>query len=77
MIKFINKEGYTFDGTPPYVFWFEGAQSTTLQYTQSILLISDIPQLTFSISKKQKVFRLADPDTLTGEPPYYLDVVAK
>ena len=73
MIKFIDNNGYTFDGTPPYIFWFEGAQSITLQYTKSILMISDIPQLTFSISKKQKVFRFANPTVLSGNPPFYLE----
>ena len=41
MIRFIDLQtGNVFDGSSPYIFWFDGEQSVNLFYTKSICFIS-------------------------------------
>lgn len=52
MIKFINLQlGNVYDGSKPFVHWFEGQHSTNLIYTQPIGFLSDKEQVTVSIDK--------------------------
>lgn len=63
IIKFIDpKTGNLFDGSSPYVFWFEGQQSTNLHYIQPTFLVSSSSDLTISLSSfsENSVFSLID-----------------
>jgi len=78
MIRFVDKNGYTFNGEPPYVHWFEGAQSVGLQYSKTIWVISDLNSLTFSIDENNGVFCLIDPNDLRSTtPPIILNDIKK
>lgn len=50
MIKFINLElGNVYDGSKPFVHWFEGQQSTNIIYTKPIGFLSDKASVHVSI----------------------------
>lgn len=67
MVKFINLEtGYIFDGSKPYVFWFENGQSTELIYSKSIGIFSDSETLDISIEDND-IFSLINPNLLNTE----------
>lgn len=76
MIKFIDKDGYTFFGEAPYIHWFgnteDNGQSTYLQYIKNLLIISDSAQLKFSVSSTDSVFKLINSNLLTQETQYEL-----
>lgn len=66
MVKFINLEtGYIFDGSKPYVFWFDNGLSTELFHTKSVGVISDQESLSISI-EDSNVFYLLNPSILSN-----------
>ena len=61
MIKFVDlNTGNIFEGTPPYVFWFENEQSVNLIYTNTICVISDKKELDVTLPKND-IFKLINP----------------
>ena len=58
MIQFFDKEGNCYSGTAPYIHWFDGGQSTDLQYVKSIFLLSNYSELTFTIEDPNSKFRI-------------------
>ena len=64
MVKFVDlNTGNIFDGTPPYVFWFDNEQSTDIIYTKSIGILSNKQELNISIDNND-VFKLIDSNKL-------------
>lgn len=64
MIKFVNlKTGNVYDGSKPYIHWFDGQQSTGLIYSQPICFISDKTEVT--VSMDAEVFSIIDPTSLS------------
>ena len=59
MIKFVNKKGQVYDGLLPYIHWFEGQQSTDIQYTMSLMVISSSSTLSAHINNND-IFTLVD-----------------
>lgn len=65
MIKFINSDGAVYEGSSPYIHWFEGGQSTGLWYARSIMVITDKGDyLRASGFSDDSVFKVVDKDIL-------------
>lgn len=61
MIRFVDlKTGNVFDGKHPYIFWFDGQQSTSLIYIQKICFISHDKYATVKLPSND-VFCLLNP----------------
>lgn len=59
MIKFVDIDtGNIYDGAKPYIHWFDGKQSTGLNYDKQFIVITDTNDLTVSIDSD--VFYLVD-----------------
>lgn len=59
MINFIDIDtGNTFNGNPPYIFWFDNGQSTNINYIRKICIISDLKYL--NIKTDSNYFSLID-----------------
>lgn len=68
MLKFIDlSNGHTYDGNPPYVFWFDGEQSTSLIYTKSIGVYCDKSSVKINIEDND-IFKLIDSKSLLNDP---------
>lgn len=64
MIRFIDlNTGNTFNGQQPYIFWFDGQQSTNIWYSQPICFISTNETEIISLPDNE-VFKLLDPNKL-------------
>lgn len=64
MIRFIDLQtGNIFDGSSPYIFWFDGEQSVNLFYTKSICFISH-QKIHNIILEDNNIFNLLDHDKL-------------
>ena len=61
MIKFINSNGNTFDGSYPYVHWIEAQLSIGLWYTLKLMILSDQSTLQTSELPSDSIFRFIDP----------------
>ncbi len=60
MIRFIDlSTGNVFDGSQPYVFWFEKEQSTNLLYIRKICILSNKSSFNCNIEKND-IFQLID-----------------
>jgi hypothetical protein len=67
MIRFVDLEsGNIFNASKPYVFWFEGEQSTNLIYTKPICFISNKRRSVVSIPKSG-IFSILDTSKLDTE----------
>lgn len=65
MVRFIDVEtGNVFNGSAPYVFWFDGEQSTNIFYTKNIYFLSDEREVDISINDNN-IFKLLNIDELT------------
>lgn len=61
MIQFVNLQtGNIYDGSQPYIHWFEGQQSTGLIYSQPICFITDEENVTVEL-KSNEIFSLVNP----------------
>ena len=59
MLRFVDlNTGNVFDGSNPYIFWFDGEQSTNLIYTKSICFISNKRRI--SVELNSPIFSLID-----------------
>lgn len=64
MVRFVDlKNGNTFDGSYPYIFWLEGEQSINLIYSQPICFISNTKDIDINLEKND-IFSLVDPSKL-------------
>lgn len=64
MLRFINLDtGNTFNGDPPFVFWFPGEQSTNIYYTNKICCISSENNISISL-EDNNIFHLVDPQKI-------------
>lgn len=60
MVKFVNLEnGQVFDGSNPYIFWFDGEQSINMIYCKSICIVSDNELLDIKI-EDNNIIKLLD-----------------
>lgn len=67
MIRFVDLEsGNIFNASKPYVFWFDGEQSTNLIYTKPICFISNKRRSVVSIPKSG-IFSILDTSKLDTE----------
>lgn len=71
-MRFINLHtGNVFDGSKPYIHWFEGQQSTGIIYTQPICFISNVSRVPISIpnspGNESSPFMLIDPGLLSRD----------
>lgn len=67
IIKFVDlNTGNVFDGSAPYIFWFDGEQSTNIIYSKPICFISDQPTVNIRIEEND-IFSLVDTSLLGGE----------
>lgn len=58
MIRFIDlNTGNVFSGGSPYVFWFDGEQSTELVYTKAICILCDYDKISIKMPNNE-VFKL-------------------
>lgn len=65
MIRFVDlNTGNTFNGQQPYIFWFDGQQSTNIWYSQPICFISNSDKTTISLNKND-IFQLVDPEKIS------------
>lgn len=59
MIRFIDKNtGNVYDGSKPYIHWFEGKQSLGLNYDKVFIIITDAPEVT--IKTNSNIFYIVD-----------------
>lgn len=64
MIKFIDiNSSNVFNGTKPYVFWFDLGQSTNIQYIKQICFVSPKENVNVSITENP-IFKLVDTNKL-------------
>lgn len=64
LIKFVDLEtGNVFDGSAPYVFWFDGEQSTNIIYSKSICFISHNSEANISF-RNNSIFKLVNPEKI-------------
>lgn len=68
-LKFVDlKTGNLFDGSYPYVFWFDGQQSTNLIYSKPICFISNYKDIRVEI-ESNPIFSLANVHYLSAHEP--------
>ena len=68
MIRFVDLDtGNTFDGHNPYIFWFDGGQSTGLIYTKKICFISLTENINVNINDNN-IFSLVNTDAIANSP---------
>lgn len=66
MIRFIDvNTGNVYNGSTPYVHWFEGKQSVGLNYDKRFIILSDKQEI--DIQLNSEVFYLVDPSKLLDE----------
>ena len=59
MIRFIDKNtGNVYDGSKPYIHWFEGKQSLGLNYDKVFIILTDAPEVT--IKTNSNIFYIVD-----------------
>ena len=64
MVRFVDLEtGNTFDGSGPYIFWFNGEQGINMFYTQPICFISEQSKIRVSLNSND-IFKLIDSSKL-------------
>lgn len=64
MVSFIDiTTGNVFNGSYPYIFWFDGEQSVNLFYTKNICFLSDSPDVEIKINNND-IFKLIDPSLI-------------
>ena len=74
MVSFIDiSTGNVFNGSYPYIFWFDGEQSVDLFYTKNICFLSDSPDVEVKINNND-IFKLVDPALIGQEPTNYGDI---
>lgn len=67
-IRFVDlKTGNTFDGSYPYIFWFDGEQSVNLIYTQPICFISKTNEDVSVSIEEDSFFSLVNTNELVAE----------
>lgn len=72
MIKFINlNNGSVFDGSTPYIHWFDKEQSTGVYYVKHICAIGNTQ--TINVKIKSSVFKLLDIDKITSSTSEYIN----
>lgn len=74
VLSFINLEnGVTFDGNPPYEFWFEEGQSVNLIYVKRIAFLSDSPSETVSLEQGTPFFLIDIQDLQNAQQTHISD----
>ena len=74
MIKFIDKNtGNVFNGSKPFVHWFDGKQSIGLNYDKQFIVISDSESI--DVSLDSEVFFLIDNQNPNHEKHYDKDYI--
>src|SRR5574344_1112567 len=63
MIQFIDKEGNLFNGSKPYIHWFDESLSVGLKYSKSIIFLSELNYVSCTI-EDNKYIKLVNQDTL-------------
>lgn len=72
MIRFIDKNtGNVFNGSKPYIHWFDGKQSLGLNYDKSFIILTDTPEVT--IKTNSNIFYIVDNSKINNniEKIYY------
>lgn len=72
MIRFIDKNtGNVFNGSKPYIHWFDGKQSLGLNYDKSFIILTDTPEVT--IKTNSNIFYIVDNSKINNniEKTYY------
>lgn len=72
MIRFIDKNtGNVFNGSKPYIHWFDGKQSLGLNYDKSFIILTDTPEVT--IKTNSNIFYVVDNSKINNniEKTYY------
>ena len=74
MIKFVDlNTGNTFNGQQPYIFWFDGEQSTNIWYSHPICFISNEDNIRFTLETND-IFKLISPSKLESNTEQYSDL---
>ena len=72
MIRFIDKNtGNVFNGSKPYIHWFDDKQSLGLNYDKSFIILTDTPEIT--IKTNSNIFYIVDNSKINNniEKTYY------
>ena len=63
MIQFIDKEGNLFNGSKPYIHWFDESLSVGLKYSKSIIFLSELNYVSCTIEDNNYI-KLVNQDKL-------------
>ena len=55
MIQFIDKEGNLFNGSKPYIHWFDESLSVGLKYSKSIIFLSELNYVSCTIENNNYI----------------------